>query len=137
MVSSIIMAQYEKSFRDCTLQFLDKTFLLEEVRVLPALEEWLKEPVEISEIERQQLLLLRELLIFNVHDWNEPELDTHFIGPIFGLVNYSSKKFNHFVQREFSGIVTGVDGEYRLYGKPDGLIASGRRAPEKPFFALQ
>ena len=26
---------------------------------------------------------------------------------------------------------------YQLYGKPDGLIATGRREPEKPFFAFQ
>ncbi|MEM7127908.1 MAG: hypothetical protein AAF702_16360 [Chloroflexota bacterium] len=25
----------------------------------------------------------------------------------------------------------------RLFGKPDGIIASGRREPEKPFFAFQ
>ena len=39
----------------------------------------------------------------------------------------------HYSQRLIKGIV----GEYELYGRPDGLISSGRREPEKPFFAFQ
>jgi len=127
------MGPKEKSFRDCTLKFLEKTFNLEEVKALPAMDKWLAMAVDISDFERQQLIHLREILDFNVHDWNEHELDSHFIGPIFTLVNYSSKKFNHFAQRDLEGTVDGV----RLFGKPDGLIASGRREPETPFFAFQ
>lgn len=125
--------QYEKAFRDCTLRFLEKTFRLEEVKTLPSLDQWLSLPAELSAFERQQLIYLREILDFNVHDWNEHELDSRFIGPIFTIVNFSSKKFNHFAQRDLEGIVE----EYRLFGKPDGIIASGRREPEKPFFAFQ
>ena len=127
------MALHEKSFKECTLQFLEKTFQLEEVKTLPSLESWRNTPAELSDFERRQLSELREILAFNVHDWNEYELDTHFIGPIFTFVNFSSKKYNHFAQRELAGVVAG----YQLYGKPDGLIATGRREPEKPFFAFQ
>ena len=127
------MELHEKSFKECTLQFLEKTFQVEEIKTLPSLEGWLKTPTELSEFERQQLIYLREILAFNVHDWNEYELDTHFIGPIFTFVNYSSKKYNHFAQRDLAGTV----GDYHLFGKPDGLIATGRREPEKPFFAFQ
>ena len=123
----------EKSFRDCTLRFLEKTFGLEEVKTLPSLDHWLRLPAEVSAFERQQLIYLREILVFNVHDWNEHELDRHFIGPLFTFVNFSSKKFNHFAQRDLEGMVEG----WRLFGKPDGIIASGRREPEKPFFAFQ
>lgn len=122
-----------KAFKDCTLQFLEKTFALEEVKSLPSLEHWLALPADISEFERQQLRYLHEVLAFNVHDWNEHELDSHFIGPLFTFVNFSSKKFNHFAQRELEGVVAG----YRLFGKPDGMVASGRRVPETPYFAFQ
>lgn len=132
MVNSSKIRQ-EKSFRECTLSFLEKTFQLEEVKVLPSLDHWLSLPAALSDFERQQLIYLREVLDFNVHDWNEHELDSHFIGPLFTFVNFSSKKFNHFAQRDLEGIVE----EVRLFGKPDGLIASGRREPEKPFFAFQ
>ncbi|MEM7128146.1 MAG: hypothetical protein AAF702_17570 [Chloroflexota bacterium] len=123
----------EKSFKDCTLKYLEKTFSLEEVENLSALESWLTTSVEFSDFERQNLIHLRGILNFNVHDWNEHELDSRFIGPIFSLVDYSSKKYNHFAQRDLEGTVDGI----RLFGKPDGIIASGRREPEKPFFAFQ
>ncbi|MEM7131247.1 MAG: hypothetical protein AAF702_33330 [Chloroflexota bacterium] len=123
----------EQSFKECTLKYLDKTFGLEQVKTLSALEQWLTMPADISEIERHHLIHMRNVLEFNVHDWNEHELDSRFIGPLFTLVDYSSNKFNHFAQREFEGMVEDV----RLFGRPDGVIASGRREPEKPFFAFQ
>lgn len=127
------MAVQEKSFKECTLHYLDKTFKLEQTRTLPALEQWLAMAAAISEIEHHLLLHLKNVLTFNVHDWNEHELDSHFIGPLFTMVDYSSTKYNHFAQRDLAGTVEGI----RLFGKPDGMIASGRREPEKPFFAFQ
>ena len=127
------MEKIEKSFKDCTLKFLDKTFELEEVDTLPALTNWLNRDVEINDLENQYLVYLRQILDFNVHDWNEYELDSHFIGPVFTLVNFSSKKFNHYSQRFIKGTV----GDYQLSGKPDGMVASGRREPENPYFAFQ
>lgn len=81
---------------DCNLKFLDKTFALEEVDTLVALEQWVAISSDITDFEKESLLRLRQLLDFNVHDRNEYELDSHFIGPIFGLVNFSSKKSNHY-----------------------------------------
>jgi len=123
----------EKSFKDCTLKYLDEAFNLEEVQTLSALEQWISTPADISDIERHQLHHLKDVLNFNVHDWNEHELDSHFIGPVFTMVNFSSSKYNHFAQRDLEGIVE----EIRLFGKPDGMVASGRREPKKPFFAFQ
>jgi len=123
----------EKSFKECSLKFLDKAFDLEEVDQLPALTDWLNRTVEITDTENQYLIYLRKILDFNVHDWNEFELDSHFIGPVFTLVNFSSKKFNHYSQRYIRGVI----GDYELFGKPDGMVASGRREPETPFFAFQ
>lgn len=84
-------------------------------------------------METQYLVYLRQILDFNVHDWNEYELDSHFIGPVFTLVNFSSKKFNHYSQRFLKGTVNG----YVLSGKPDGIVSAGRREPEVPYFAFQ
>lgn len=123
----------ERSLKLCTLTFLEKTFALAQVKNLPALQDWLTQACEISAFEQQHLLYLREILEFNFHDWNEAELDSHFIGPLFTLVNYSSIHFNHFAQRDIEAVIE----EWRLFGKPDGIIASGRREPEKPFFAFQ
>lgn len=127
------MELIKKSFRDCTLTFMDKTFKMRQIKTVTALTDWIDAPNEINDFEEKQLIQLRSLLEFNVHNWNEYELDTHCIGPIFSMVNFSSYEFNHFQQRDFGGIVD----NYELSGKPDSMVASGRREPEMPYFAFQ
>jgi hypothetical protein len=127
------MEMIEKSFRECNLKFLEKTFGLEEVDSLVPLSVWLDSEIVITEFEKASLLHLRQVLDFNVHAWNEYELDSHFIGPVFTLVNFSSKKFNHYSQRFLKGTID----NYELFGKPDGIVSSGRREPENPYFAFQ
>ena len=87
------MEQINKSFRDCTLTFMDRAFKMRQLGTVTALEDWLSAPNDISDFERQNLLHYQKLLTFNVHNWNEAELDVHFIGPIFSLVNFSSYDF--------------------------------------------
>ncbi len=122
-----------KTFRECTLTFMDKTFKMREVEKLNALDKWINASNELTDFEQQQAIFFQQKLRFNVHNWNEIELDSHFIGPIFTIVDFSSYDFNHFSQREFEGVVD----NYKLYGKPDSMVASGRREPETPFFAFQ
>lgn len=127
------MVTQEKTLATCTLKYLDKTFGLRQTRQLTALDEWLARPADLSELERQVLLRFQGVLEFNVHDWNEHELDSHFIGPVFTLVDFSTPDFNHFSQRELSATVDDI----LLYGRVDGMVASGWREPELPFFAFQ
>lgn len=121
------------TFREFTLYKLDKTFNLRQIRSNPILEEWLSAPADISETERFILLTLREILIDHVDDWNEQELSLHFIGPIFTFVNFSGDNFNDFSERTLSGVVDGIE----MSGKPDAMIASGKREPEIPYFCFQ
>ncbi|MCP4398729.1 MAG: hypothetical protein GY801_15700, partial [bacterium] len=87
---------------------------------------------DISDFERQTLRNLRRKLKLNVHDWNEVELAYNFIGPVLALVDYTTERFNLFAERPLSGIVNGIE----LGGKPDGVIASGFRQPETPYFCF-
>jgi hypothetical protein len=123
----------EKTFRECRLSWLEKTFGLDQVKHFPVLDNWLSEKADISPYEKENLTHLQEILEFNVRDWYEGELDSFFIGPVMSLVNFSNKKSNLFSDR----IVDGTFEDWRLYGKPGSFIASGRREPEIPFFALQ
>ena len=123
----------EKTFRDCKLSWLEKTFGLDQVDSFPVLNDWLSEKTELEDVEKASLLRLQDLLKFNVRDWYEGELDSFFIGPVMSLVNFSNKKSNLFSDR----LVDGTIGDWRLYGKPDSFLASGRREPEIPFFAFQ
>lgn len=123
----------EKLFRECRLAWLEKTFGLVQIEILPSLEDWLSTSENVSEHHKETLLELQQLLSFNVRNWNEQELDRHFIGPVLSLINFSNLKFNLYSER----IVESMVEEWRLYGKPDCFLASGRREPEIPYFAFQ
>ncbi len=121
------------NFRECTLRILEKHFRLKELTETSLLDDWLNRDADISDFERQNLQLLRKKLKKNVHDWNETELACYFIGPVLSLVDYTTDRFNLFAERLFSGVVDDIE----MAGKPDGLIASGLREPETPFFCFQ
>ena len=123
----------EKTFRECKLSWLEKTFGLDQASNLSILDNWLAGEADMSEYEKAHLLHLQTVLTFNVRDWYEGQLDSFFIGPVMTLVNFSNKKSNLFSER----IVEAVVDDWRLYGKPDSFLASGRREPEIPFFAFQ
>ena len=123
----------EKTFRECRLTWLEDTFGLDEVSHFPILENWLSEKTDIENYEKETLIHLQEIIDFNFRDWNERELNSFFIGPVMSLVNFSSKKSNLFSDR----LVDATVEDWRLYGKPDSFLASGRREPEIPFFAFQ
>jgi hypothetical protein len=125
--------QQEKTFRECRLSWLEDTFGLDQVKQFPVLDNWLSEKTDITPYEKDTLTHLQEMLEFNVRDWYEGELDSFFIGPVMSLVNFSNKKSNLFSDR----IVDGTVEDWRLYGKPDSFLASGRREPKIPFFAFQ
>ncbi|MDM8526135.1 hypothetical protein QUF80_22395 [Desulfococcaceae bacterium HSG8] len=121
------------NFRECTLDLLDNKFGLSQVRKCASLDEWLARPADIADWEEKAILHLRTLLTDNVHDWNESELSQNFIGPLFALVSFTSESFNLFAEREIRGVVN----EIHLSGNPDGMIASGRRSPTRPYFCFQ
>ena len=122
-----------KSFNDCSLSYLAKTFALKRLLRSPDLDAWLAQTEELTVREKENLQALQELLQFNILSWNEQELALHFIGPIFSLAIFSTEQFNLFAERYIEAIV----GEIKLSGKPDGLIATGYFEPEKPFFCFQ
>jgi len=121
------------NFKNCTLEYVEETFSLEEIKHLPLLTSWLAAEDDISDYEHQTLTTLQDKLIDNVHHWNEMELSMGFIGPLMTLISYFDKEFNFFAQRSFAGKVDGIE----LSGKPDGVIASGKRSPHKPYFCFQ
>ncbi len=131
----------DKTFTDCSLVFLEKTFELRQVETLVSLDEWLSQAQNI-EIEARELAVLpifQQLLKTNVTNWYEQDLSLHFIGPIFSLVNFTAPyRFNLFAERKIEADITNPKSEtYRLFGKPDEIIASGFREPEAPYFCFQ
>ena len=121
------------NFRDCTLVKVEKLFGLQEVKYSEKLKEWLAMPYNLDDFEKKYLLRLQNELNFNIFHWNEQELSLNFIGPIFSFVDFSNEKFNSFASRLIS---IKID-DFILSGIPDGMVASGKREPEIPFFCFQ
>ncbi|XCN73217.1 MAG: hypothetical protein Q3M24_00180 [Candidatus Electrothrix aestuarii] len=122
-----------RSFREWSLADLDRTFALTVLDTSPVLEDWLNGQEQISSFEQEALRSFQTLLKAHVYDWNETELAYNFIGPLMTLVRFSSKEFNFFAERPLNGVVDGIE----MSGEPDGIIASGFREPQQPYFCLQ
>ena len=123
----------------CTLQNLEKSFGLIPMIEADFVQNWLNNPSPLVDGERFQADELRNLLKENAFHWNEQELSLHFIGPMFSIVHFTIvTKMNLFAQRFISAEVPDRNGNLVvLSGKPDGVLASGYRGPEIPYFAFQ
>lgn len=120
------------SFREWKLPALEKRFALKRVKNSTLLNDWLDGSYTISNFEELVVTRLRETLDNSVFHWNEIELAMNFIGPLLWLVNFATEDSNLFDERELRGNVEGEE----MYGLPDGMIATGFREPEKPYFCL-
>ena len=130
----------EKSFNECTLSYLEDNFKIRPVTSCENLDKWLQENITLDETEKSELGLLQTLLRHNVLHWNEQELSIHCIGPMFSLARFISLelKYNLFAERSIEATIPDVNERpVRLFGKPDGLVATGYREPKTPYFAFQ
>ncbi|MEZ4707391.1 MAG: hypothetical protein R3A44_09310, partial [Caldilineaceae bacterium] len=124
-------------FRQCTATFLDRTFGLRQTFSSHILDSWLHAKIDLSDQEKSILKNYQELLLLNSDAWNEQELALHFIGPVLGLVHFTEPyRFNLFAERRIGAIVSADNDDIELTGEPDGILATGYREPEVPFFAL-
>ena len=124
----------KSNFSEWTLYKLEKTFFLIQVAQHAIWDEWwtLAQSQSIDEFETEYLTRLQTILVYRVDDWNEAELAEQFIGPLLNLVNFNTQQFAIFAERELTGCI----GDYELSGKPDAIIAKGRRVPEIPYFCF-
>lgn len=122
------------NFSDWTRYGLEKTFTLVQVDSHLVWDEWWARAQiqHIDEFEQEYLLRLRNILTYRGDDWNETELVEQFIGPLLTLINFNTHQFAIFAERELTGTI----GDYEFVGKPDAIIAQGRRMPEIPYFCL-
>ncbi|MGB0932164.1 MAG: hypothetical protein ACPGVB_15380 [Chitinophagales bacterium] len=109
-------------------------FGLRKVMKMESLTQWLNNLPELNHVEKIIATHYQGRLLENIDAWNEQELSLNFIGPIFASIDFTVlNQINWFAQRPISSNI----GDYLLMGKPDGIIASGYLAPEKPYFAFQ
>lgn len=120
------------AFRDWELQDLMKKFKLIQKKKCDVLSEWLEMDYTITAKEKKILEELRELLEAYSFYWNEIELEWNFISKIVDLVNYRQENYHFFLGRQLEASF----GTFKLRGRVDGVLASGKFKPEIPFFCF-
>jgi len=121
------------NFRDWSLDSIDTTFETVQIESLPILEELLSFEYTTDQFENHNLDILRTTYLnFGGDDWNEVELENKLISPIIVFAEIANQKYSYFLERELSGII----GEHEIFGKVDGMIATGYRSPKVPYFCL-
>lgn len=62
------------NFKNCTINFLEKQFGLEQIYALNQLQKWLQMAVHIPEAKRVSIQQLQKGMIYNHLNWNEAEM---------------------------------------------------------------
>lgn len=123
----------KSNFKEWTLDKIDDTFGLQQVRRLPILEELLAHEHQADDYEKRYLLNLSETyLALGGDSWNEVELENKFISPLIVFSEIANQKYSYFLERELSATIN----DYELNGRVDGMIATGYRNPKVPYFCL-
>jgi hypothetical protein len=123
----------KSNFREWSLEKVERTFQLVQVSKLPILEELLS--YEFTPNEHQVYNLTELSQNYTEHggdDWNEIELENKLISPVIVASGIDNKNFAYFLERELAITID----EYELSGKVDGMIATGFRSPQMPYFCL-
>lgn len=120
------------TFKEWDLTKLDKAFGLKQIWKCELLSSWQNISIEISDFEKEYLLMLQYSLIRGGKAWNEVELENKFISPVIMMAHIDDEQIGYFLERPLKGIV----GNYELSDIVDGMIATGFRDPDVPFFCM-
>jgi hypothetical protein len=123
----------KSNFKEWSLDKIDLTFGLRQVKTLPILEQLLAFEYEPNEVQKIMLCQYRDDYVsLGGDDWNEVELENKIISPIIVLSGIQNEEFSYFLERELSITID----DYELSGKVDGMIATGFRSPRSPYFCM-
>jgi hypothetical protein len=120
------------TFREADLSTLDKTFGLRQIWECALLNDWLSGEPALSEIDKNQIKKYQHRLIRGGRSWNEVELENKFISPLILTADIETDEIGYFLERPLSANINDCE----LSGIVDGMIATGFREPDVPFFCL-
>jgi hypothetical protein len=120
------------TFKEWTLTTLEDAFGIKQVWESETLKKWQNISMDISDFEKETILLLQRSLVRGGKSWNEVELENKFISPMIMTARIDDEQIGYFLERPLKGIVE----DYELSGIVDGMIATGFRDPKKPFFCI-
>lgn len=123
----------KSNFRDWNVKLIESTFDLAQVKELNVLENLISYDFVPNEFEENNLKMLQNnYLEFGGDDWNDRELMGKIVSPIIVSSEIQNKKFSYFLDREFGVCID----SFELFGKLDGVVATGFRSPKLPQFCL-
>ena len=125
--------QKSYKFSEINYKVLKKIINFKQVRSQKIFNEWFNFKFEVNKLDEEYLMKLIEANRYNIADYFEYQLLAQFISPLLYKVYFYGENYREWHQTEISGIVNGK----QLYGKPDFMVASGDREPEKPLFFIQ
>ena len=121
------------NFKGWSLESIDEYFGTVQVDELPVLNELLSFEYEVDDFERRYLSMLsKDYMTLGGDNWNEVELENKIISPIIVFSGIQNKKFSYFLERDLTAEING----FELFGRVDGMIATGFRSPKMPYFCL-
>lgn len=131
------MEKKKVRFTEATLSKMERDFgLIPDLNMqLPSFLNWQAEAAtqKINDYEKRILSHLQRTLRIGVAGWNEVELESKFIAPLFSFANFDDGRISYFMERSLKAEINGVE----LFGNVDGIIARGRQEPELPLFCMQ
>ena len=125
--------QKSYKFSEINYDILHEITGVELVRDDSIFKEWFNFSYKITDSENEFFVKLIKAHKYNIKDYVEYQLLAHFISPLLNWIYFFGDNFREWYLPEISGIVNG----YKLYGKPDFVVASGSERPDKPYFFIQ
>lgn len=123
----------KSNFKGWSLESIDEYFGTVQVDELSVLNELLAFEYKADDFERRYLSMLsKDYMTLGGDNWNEVELENKMISPIIVFSGIQNKKFSYFLERELAAEIDG----FELFGRVDGMIATGYRSPKMPYFCL-
>jgi hypothetical protein len=127
------MAKKAKAFKYWNSDEVEKLFGIERVYQLDLMDEWLKNDRPVPPELMPHLTRIKEELAYKVEYLNEEELKSHYLIPMFDLINFDDfGRYRTFMGRQLTAEYEGM----LLNGEVDFMVATGKSNPDKPFFFL-
>ena len=128
-IEIIVSYNFSEMDRKILKQILDISVIFDKNKF----NDWFNYKYEILDYELKTLTILLESQKNYLQYYNEVQLKSQFISPLLSLVNFHTKTFKGWYERNLIGIVN----NYELKGNTDFMVATGELEPEKPYFFIQ
>ncbi len=121
------------NFSDINYKILRKITNITLLRRGNKFDEWFNYSYKLTKEEEIFLECLIDKVSLYFQFYREEKQKAKFIIPLLNKIDFDTEKYSDWYDYSISGIVNG----YKLSGRTDFMIASGKIEPENPYFFIQ